>query len=480
MPADKLAKNKTPVLAPTSGTRAVTGSKPAAFEDPFERRRLAAVQVRSAVAAAFPSADEPRPTVATPKTKKQIAEALEAGAVIWQERPRPDVDNGFIVGFDFGTSAVKLAVRQPYQSGDPVKALDTPTCLQSRVQPHPHLWPSVVWFHPETELFELTPSDGAIALDGFKSGLIAGKDKEPAHSGLAVTRAEASVAFLGLQLAYLLGRYSIARPLGEIGGDHFLSINIGLPVQSMDNKPVVAAFSRVVSAAVGAARRAPQLTLDVVRDRLKSAPPSLPEGFALVPELTAAIAGYAAEPTARSGAHMLVDVGAATLDIVAFNLIERGQRVSVFACDVEMFGAAAMSWAKAGDITDKMFKDACDHQFDTVWSAARDKDPVGFHPANRRVPVSLIKTGGGCATDLHSGFIAEMVKPAVLGEGVIEHPQPPRGISSHKCDLGRLLLAYGLTRDEPELALYRLPSSIPDIQPFVSVWTGPTISKDQV
>lgn len=488
LPPFNAAKNRQPITTVsrqpassfTPSTPPPVKPKPPEHEWPDERRRKAAIRVRATVAAAFPSPDEERPSNVSDATRLQIAEAVTRGAEIWATDPMPDLDNGFIVGLDFGTSAVKLAVRQPYISGDPVRALETPADLQSRAQPHPYLWPTVVWFNPADGRFQLVPSEGAIALDGFKSGLIAGKGKEPANPLVAVSRAEACVAFLALQLTYFLGRYAIVRPLGEVGGEHFLSINIGVPVHSMAQRDVVSAFARVVAAAVSACPMTPYLTLADVHHAHTVAQPVLPPGFELVPELTAAIAGYVAEPTARSGQHMLVDVGAATLDIVAFNLLRRGEQVSVFAGEVEMFGAASMGWATAAGVSAPTFKDACDHQFDTVFSKARDQDPIGFDPRYRKNVVSLIKTGGGCATTLHEKFIAEMVGPNVLGASTIESPEPPASITSRKSDRGRLLLAYGLTRDVTELAHCRLPDEI-------SAWTAVSrrapmgaVSKDQV
>lgn len=180
---------------------------------------------------------------------------------------------------------------------------------------------------------------------------------------------------------------------------------------------------------------------------------------------------------------MLVDVGAATLDVVAFNLLERGQKVSVLASGVEMFGASALQWARAGGIADTVFKDACDHQFGRVYGHARspERDQRGFHPSYRgEQKVQLITTGGGCFTPLHSKFILEMVKPEVLGYGEVGRPLPPAGMTSHDCDRSRLLLAYGLTRDVNEIALCRLPSEVENIPRLPQRTPCAPVSKDMM
>jgi len=435
------------------------------------------------VAAAFPSIDESGPSVVSERTAAAVTTAVARGSGILTLRSEPDFDSGFIVGIDFGTSAVKLAIAQPYQAGDPVKALTTPSCLRSLAAPHPHLWPTVIWFSPETDTFSLVPIKGGVALDGFKAGLISGLGHCRANPAVDVTRSEASAAFLALQIAYLFGQYALKRPLGEIGGNHFLSVNIGVPVDSMDRHAVVQSFKRIVQAAHFLAADATDLTLSRVRKVVTAATPVLPLGFDLVPELAAAIAGYAADPTTPSGPHVLVDVGAATLDIVAFNLHDRGQKVAVLASGVDMFGAASLDWARIGGVDDKTFKDACDFQFEQVYGHARspERDPRGFHPAWRgNGTVRLVTTGGGCATALHTNFIAEMIKPTVLGEGKIGRPVPPGIITSESCDRSRLLLAYGLTRDVTQIAQCRRPSQIENLtRPSPSESTSPT-SKDML
>lgn len=454
------------------------GRKPLLPQAPdFEAlRHAAARQVRAAVEAALPTIDHPRPISVSTQTAEQVQAAVEYGAAILDQRPEPDPDRGFIIGLDFGTSSVKLAVRQPYQAEDPLAALLTPVELRS--DDHPYLWQSVVWFCPDTQAFSLVPIPGALPLDGFKAGLISGHANAPASRQCDVTRGEATTAFLALMLAYTLGRYAQTRPLGPIGGDHFLLANVGIPVSAVDDLATRAAFSRVIAASHSLTPYAARLNLEDVRCALRDSGPHLPPGFELVPELTAAIAGYAADPTARGGAHMLVDVGASTLDIVAFTLVGRSQ-ASVFAAGVELLGASALGWARKAEITDITFKQACDLQFAQVYSHARSAPvaPMLFDPDFRSVAVQALYTGGGCQTDLHRRFVEEM--PGALGTLVPHRPLPPTRLVNVECDVSRLLLAYGLTRDVGELHDCRLPSQIEKLAP-ADPGGAPLISKDQV
>lgn len=408
---------------------------------------------------------EPRPIEVSSGTKLGVQRYLDEGARAFEARPGPDLENGFIVGFDLGTSSLKLAIRQPYQAGDPVVAMPTPKELRS--MEHPYLWQTALWFDPKAETFSLTPSAGMIVLAGFKGGIIGGLAGDRLVADLPITRGEAAVAFVALHLAYMLGWYRSERPLGQLGGEHFLSINIGIPVSSLDDVKTCAIFKRIVAAAHKLAPKALSLSHTDVRSALNHAPEELPDGFMIVPELTAAIAGYAAEPTSQSGSHVLVDVGASTLDIVAFNLVDR-KRVAVFSSAVELLGSASLEVVCANGIADLQFKQACDHQFDQVYGTARSPERAqdGFCPSRRRKPVQLLTTGGGCGTNTHTLFIDEMPKENVLGNAPKVRPMPPASIASQECDRSRLLLAYGLTRDIQELVELKLPSQVSDVIPL--------------
>jgi hypothetical protein len=421
---------------------------------------------------------EPRSASITPQNQAAIERAIIDGAAQLAEKPQPDLDDGFIVGFDFGTSSVKLAVSQPYHADNPTKAMPAPEGLQSFG--HPYLWQTALWFDPKTGRFSLYPLPGAVTLEGFKTGIIGAHGGELARPDVSITRVEAAAAFLALHFAHFLGWYRQAKPLGPAGADQFMAVNVGIPVAAHDDARSFSIFKRIVAAAVELAPFASRLTTDLVRQTHSRSPDRLPAGFYLVPELTAAVAGYAFAPTSQPGSHMLVDVGASTLDIVAFNLVGR-ERVAVFSAAVELLGAAALDIALSRQLSAGDFKRACDHEFEEVYGRARSPERAqdGFHAAYRRKPVQLLVTGGGCKTEVHDRFIAEMPTERVLGAAPTIHPLPPKAMTDMSCDRSRLLLAYGLTRDLPDLPEIKLPSQVPSITPLVRMepsFVGPEMT----
>lgn len=410
---------------------------------------------------------ERRPVTVSDDTATMIALLIARGAKEFAAAPDPDLDKGFIVGFDFGTSSLKLAVRQPYTAGEPVVV--RPADEELRSGSHPYLWQTALWFDPAEMSFSLFPAKGFVSLEGFKTGIIGGSGGQRVREDLPVNRNEAAVAFIALQLAHFFGWYHKDRPLRG-GGDRFLSINIGIPVAAQDDRLGFANFRRIIAAASKLIPHASKLTLSRVRETFNSSPDRLPPGWEVIPELTAAIAGYAASTAARDGSHMLVDVGASTLDLVAFNLVGH-DRIAVISAAVELLGSASLDVARSHLVADGDFRRACDEQFDHVFyrqACQYQRGGNGFSPTRRQQPVQLVMTGGGCATEVHEAFIQAMAHDAVLGSTPVLKPTPKFAEGLSSCDETRLLLAYGLTRDVPELLDLKLPSQVPDINPSPS------------
>lgn len=427
---------------------------------------------------------EPRPRVVKAADVEKIDQYVESGSRWLRDNPDPDFDDGYMVGFDFGTSALKLVVREPYKAGNEVAALPVPEQLRS--QNHPYLWQTVIWFDPESEQFSLYPIKGAIALEGFKTGIIGQRGTGPVCSDPLISRAEAAAAFIALHLCHLFGWIKAEKPLERSTANNFLGVNFGVPVATLDDPKSLQPFSEVVLGAIELARSCEPLTLKNVKDALECVRnEDLPSGFALVPELSAALAGYAMDDTRPMGAHILMDVGASTLDMVAFNLIEDDgeNKIKAFSASVELLGAAAFEVAKSADVKEPDFGQACGYQFhDTYTYACRDDiAPMQFSRTKnpRRSDVQLVVTGGGCSTTVHSAMIQRLVASGLLGSRDFDKPEPPTTIAEIECDRSRLLLAYGLAHDVGTFPHPTLPSRIPKLK--VTKKDGPsTIGPEQM
>lgn len=201
--------------------------------------------------------------------------------------------------------------------------------------------------------YELAESKGEEGvLENLKLGLIE-RPRDP--------RAIAAAAgFLALVLQRV--RLEFMQSQAEIYGRNRLDwhLNIGLPAESYDNRPLVDAFAAVAWAAwtlsVSTNRIDPARALVCAKDALSA--PSAAARYAsvadrllhreqvqVVPEVVAETASYARSSLRNDGLHLLVDVGAGTLDVNAFNLFDhRGDdRHVLFLPKVQPLGSSFLA-----------------------------------------------------------------------------------------------------------------------------------------
>ncbi|HEU5068216.1 MAG TPA: hypothetical protein VFT61_08530, partial [Sphingomicrobium sp.] len=184
----------------------------------------------------------------------------------------------------------------PYAGVDDAFAIPIPEGIAAG---QPHLWPTAVWFNPDSQGFSLTPEDGSICLDYFKTALFA----QHAHrmtGAPGVTMADAAVAFVALHMAYCLGAAIESNSEFKLSG-----FNAGVPVAALKDRPTVETFERVFSAGLTLISAAPSISLSNVRAAFESAPKTHPL-CNLYTELAGAIAGYCSIPRSYVGGHMII------------------------------------------------------------------------------------------------------------------------------------------------------------------------------
>lgn len=282
-----------------------------------------------------------------------------------------------------------------------------------------------------------------------------------ANKDIEVTRNEAAIAYLALHAAQVFGWMQSAPPFGGAAPAAYLRFNIGVPVAAIDDSSVCSHYGKIVTAAYELITHADELDLSKVRSTFADARKETPNGFDLVPELAAAIAGYSSQKTAREGAHLLIDVGASTLDMVTFLRVS-SKKATGIESSVELLGAAALEVARRAGEPELECELACRHQYKELIDASRQecRTRVEFKAGRE---IQIIATGGGCNTELHKRFIESRATEDLLGAVPIIFPCPPVAIADKECDTQRLLLAYGLTMDVFEKVELQPPSLTPDM-----------------
>lgn len=114
-------------------------------------------------------------------------------------------------------------------------------------------------------------------------------------------------------------------------GNRFIwLINVGLPTEGYANKKINKAYSLIVSSAWDASAASGEITRPLVEKCIKlkkqgeSSDRSLADdAVGLIPEFVAQVTGYVRSPRRQSDLHMLIDIGAGTLDATTFNVHEK-------------------------------------------------------------------------------------------------------------------------------------------------------------
>lgn len=401
------------------------------------------------------------PTFVTEDEELSIQSCVQTGAGRLRQCSVPD-ETGFLVGFDFGTSSSKIVIHQP-GAQNLAYALSVPQTLRAVEQgaSQDHLWRSIVWYDANSGRFELYPSGGSTPVEGFKTGLIQSSGHRMMVGG--VTHTQAATAYLAMLIAYVIGHHYRSAPQGFDRSTQFSRFHFGIPVACKDELGCADEFKRVLAAAFRLAPLADTLDLSMVKEVLKTATAddaiSSETPFLLFEELAGVIAGYRASPDHRTGPHVIVDVGASTLDIATFHIPEGDHKILVFMSAVGLLGAEALRTARRVDVPDKTFRSACAHQTDHVLQFTRQRKDIDFQYENG-IPKPLLFVGGGRLTDVHNPLYKNYSNAL---EAPRRTPEPGANLSyDRNTDFARLLLSWGLAQEDLDLPLIKPPSEIED------------------
>jgi hypothetical protein len=375
-------------------------------------------------------------------TRELVAKRVKRGADCVSDII--DKGDGYFIGYDFGTSTTKAALRHPYKPTALSFAISVPEGVESSGQPH--LWPTAVWYDSKTERFSPLPLDGWACLQGFKSAIV---EDQGHRIRQGVTTFAASAAFLAMHIAYVIGTALERAPDMRISG-----INFAVPVAALKDSKIAADFERLTATALCLVTEAENLTNTKVLNALNATTEAaIPR--CIFTELSAAIAGYCSAPRYYHGGHMIVDCGSATLDIASFTLGDERWPADIHGASVERLGAdACMRYLECGATIDECMK-ASQYQEHTVWKKATGRKNANFVlTPDGKFPYQLILIGGGIHGEVHKQMLAIM-EPRFRQP--FHRPQLANDLEIDAgTESGRLILADGLARDLiklPEVAM---------------------------
>jgi hypothetical protein len=258
-----------------------------------------------------------------------------------------------VIGFDFGTSSTKVIVRTPfYFSGRgfavPFDTLGHPT--------NPYLLASNVRLGRDGR-FSLGDKEHSLMYRDIKRGLVKAKRVKPLGGpGEAFAPEIPVIAFLALVLRKVRSWFFKSQRNLYWPYQMKWHLHIGLPSADYSDVELYGRYKQAARAAWVLSTQAVSVTPQSVKtilDEIKNPiiRDEIPE-IDMFPEVSVQMVGYAKSHQRKEGLHILVDVGASTLDICGFILTgsEADDRYALLTTDVQMLGTLALHERRAAKI----------------------------------------------------------------------------------------------------------------------------------
>jgi hypothetical protein len=468
------------------------------------------------IEAGLDKADRGRPGEAKAADEKERRTAPKARA---QQRQALDL----VIGLDFGTSATKVVVRSPFLLGQRAVAVSFGELGHAT---SPYLLPTRLWVGPRGHFSLVQNEEGRLITD-LKLPLLdhCGPHGEAQGTDMDEERLVPAVAYLALVLRETRRRHLAAERETYGRFDIRWSVNLGIPSAGYDDGTIRELFQRAVRAAWHLSHGwAPLTRASVVGAlRLDHLDPGIP--IDVVPEVAAQAAGYARSTLRDPGLHLLIDVGATTLDICGFILHAREgrDRYELLTTTVERLGVLELhrrrlatllcrkgNEAKATepddplapvpesladyhpgcscnppDVDREFLDNGCRDIMRDLLLLKRDRDPNSRRWVEG-LPVFLC--GGGNGMGLYQLMVSdadERFRRATVGSGLRLRVLPkPTQLANE--DVGdamfhRLSVAYGLSFDALDIGKISPPHEISDLpRPRRRDPGEGFVSKDQV
>ena len=421
-----------------------------------------------------------------------------------------------VIGFDFGTSTSKVVVHAPFLQG-------APQFLARRRDDGDWLWPSS--FHEdENGVCDLDGGDTGRPHRGIKLDLMdaasAGGDTERSAEAEKAVAAYFGLMFRAVRTQILETHADVLRTFATLDW----SLNVGVPsgtpeTRSRDEPPreaLRAAFRRAANAGWRLSLRDAPIRLKDAEQTLRSEEQADID-IDLFPEVIAGAYGYARSEERRDGLHLMMDVGAGTVDACLFRLRTKDEVENwpLLEARVERLGTAELHERRVAALrrVDEQEAEWLRRAYDpfdgtapapptsglpdAAYSAVEDADEgmtldvaklAGYlvkEAVTRRDPnaaefkaggsLPILRMGGGSRAepyrfalgDLRS-HLAKLLPTGQLGARVLDTPVP--GDLDEKTEgMGyRFAVAVGLSQPSLDLPKHKRPSAIPDIPRFAS------------
>ena len=404
-----------------------------------------------------------------------------------------------VVGLDFGTSRTKVVVRTPELHDERAVAVNFEPHGESS---NPYLLSTRIWIDAQ-DICRLDASKGQrvedIKVRLFQNTKDFGR-KGPSREQPYPDPETMAVAYLTLVLQYT--RAWFLKTQKDVIS-HFRTlnwaVNLGVPSPYVGTNETSSRFRRIGHAAcLLSARESPRLQVGV--DEAEEALGTVDaDGFCdnvdrwldcdfdIKPEIVAAAVGYAHSDQRREGVHLMIDVGASTLDVCTFLLHQNdgSDRYSLLTTNVEPLGTFRLVQPDRHKLSTEcavMLRKVIQELLPPNGLAARED----IFRAHGRLPIFL--TGGGSKDSFYIGCVDEL-EDAILNvfrvnnKGIrrLQLPVPDTAAGDAAAVFHRLAVAWGLSYRAVDIGDVLPPEEVERPEPLGrSTWEDRYLSKDQM
>lgn len=410
------------------------------------------------------------------------------------------------LGVDFGTAYTKIAIR----AADKVFFVPWTGTRNSGMH---YLLPGELCRLESDSLLLGRAASAAEIRSDLKLPFLSNQSSTP-------TQQAAAMAFLALAIRYARAWLYRTQPALVGGRKLAWELNLGCPTNSWSSGSLRRVYESVAVRAWQLSQAKSEIKWESAVALLGPFDVSLEEvgldGVHLMPEFVAQIAGYVRSPQRKNGLHMLMDVGAGTVDLATFNVayddVREEDRYPIFASEVlplgthflmatrlRCLGREKAEWDDLQAIPDQdelaKLLDAdrgrlqlADHEFATrlrgeikrVLSYTRAQR-YGKAPEWREgLPVFL--SGGGSDCDTYSRALAVACASSNVPHRRSSFPlleEAVAGGAFKSSEFHRLSVAYGLTFDAQSIGRILAPHEVDDAPAYDPVVDTPCSRPDR-
>jgi len=293
--------------------------------------------------------DLPEPIVPPSRSPAKTPLPLDSGADQIHDG-HPSEENDVVIGFDFGTSSSKVVIRDVYLKTAYAVPFDNLACPEN-----PYLVPTRI-FITDDGFFSLYEENGHRYTD-LKAHLMDDPTRpiyEARSTGQQITAQELTAAYLALVIRHARSWFLQQTRMIYKTRRIYWQINLGIPSKNYDDKEMRDAFRTAALAAWRGSRHDDSIGIVQIKEYVQHAHHLMrqdndmdddnlwlsPDLVNTHPEVIMEVIGYIKSPLRKNGLHILVDIGATTVDAASF-IVHREDEEDVYpllATNVEKYG----------------------------------------------------------------------------------------------------------------------------------------------